>query len=64
MADAMATSPGLAAGWRYRAQPYAQPGYFATMTEVAQYTLKDVAGKIATPLFITSPEGEQFWPGQ
>lgn len=29
-----------------------------------QYTLRNVAGQITTPLFITDPEGEQFWPGQ
>jgi hypothetical protein len=24
----------------------------------------DVIGKITTPLLVTDPEGEQFWPGQ
>ena len=26
--------------------------------------MADVAVKITTPLLITSPEGEQFWPGR
>ena len=64
MRQAMESSPALAAGWHYRAHPYAQSGYFATMKEVERYDLRDVAAKIRTPLFITNPEGEQFWPGQ
>jgi hypothetical protein len=29
-----------------------------------QYNLADVAAQITTPLLITDPEDEQFWPGQ
>ena len=34
------------------------------MREVRRYTVADVAGSITTPLLITDPEDEQFWPGQ
>jgi hypothetical protein len=64
MGQAMDSSPALAAGWRYRAHPYGQSGYFETMRELERYNLRDVAARIVTPLLITNPEGEQFWPGQ
>lgn len=50
--------------WAFRARPYRQESYFDTLTEVSRYALGDLAASIRTPLFITSPEGEQFWPGQ
>jgi hypothetical protein len=35
------------------------------MDAVRTYTLTDAAAAaITTPLLITEPEGEQFWPGQ
>jgi hypothetical protein len=33
-------------------------------TAARQYNLTDVVDRITTPLLITDPEGEQFWPGQ
>lgn len=50
--------------WQFRARPYGQESYFRTMREVLKYNLAGVAGQIRTPLFITDPEDEQFWPGQ
>lgn len=50
--------------WSFRARPYQESGYAATVQAVQQYNLTDVAGQITTPLLITSPEKEQFWPGQ
>jgi hypothetical protein len=50
--------------WSFRARPYNRTGYFDTMVEVLKYNVTDVAGSITTPLLITSPEDEQFWPGQ
>jgi hypothetical protein len=29
-----------------------------------QYRFGDLAQRIRTPIMITDPEGEQFWPGQ
>ncbi|WP_431219405.1 alpha/beta hydrolase family protein [Leifsonia xyli] len=54
----------LAYTWRFRARPYGTTGYAETMRAVLQYTVKDVAAQITTPLLITDPEHEQFWPGQ
>ena len=39
-------------------------GYSAVLDEVAKYDVTDVAGRIATPLYVTDPDGEQFFPGQ
>lgn len=51
--------------WAFRARPYGKPGYFDTLSEVCRYALSDEdATRIRTPLLITSPEHEQFWPGQ
>ncbi|QRM55393.1 alpha/beta hydrolase [Sinorhizobium sp. BG8] len=50
--------------WKFRARPYRQDSYFKTIREVLKYNLTDVAGRIRTPMFITDPEDEQFWPGQ
>jgi hypothetical protein len=33
-------------------------------TAARQFNLTDVVDQISTPLLITDPEGEQFWPGQ
>jgi hypothetical protein len=33
-------------------------------TEARRYNLEDVASQITTPMLITDPDGEQFWPGQ
>jgi hypothetical protein len=37
---------------------------FALFQTVAEYRLGDEIEQITTPLLITDPEGEQFWPGQ
>jgi hypothetical protein len=50
--------------WAFRARPYGPLGYAETLAEVRKYTVADVASRITTPLLITSPEREQFWPGQ
>lgn len=50
--------------WSFRARPYNQTGYYDTMSEVLKYNVTDVAGSINTPLLITNPEDEEFWPGQ
>lgn len=64
MALGMRLSPSAARTWAFRARPYGTTGFFETLTEVQRYSLGDEVAKISTPLFITSPEDEQFWPGQ
>ncbi|MBJ7459356.1 MAG: prolyl oligopeptidase family serine peptidase [Thermoleophilaceae bacterium] len=51
--------------WNFRARPYNSESYFDTIESVLQYKLDaDTAAQIKSPLLITSPEDEQFWPGQ
>lgn len=51
--------------WNFRARPYGTGSYYDTIKSVFEYRLeKETAAKITTPLLITSPENEQFWPGQ
>ncbi len=57
-------SKATAATWRFRSRPYGVEGYAATLRAVQKYDLRDVAARITTPLLVTAPEGEQFWPGQ
>lgn len=57
-------SAATARTWAFRARPYRTTGYFDTLTEVSRYALGDLAGSITTPMFLTDPEDEQFWPEQ
>jgi hypothetical protein len=50
--------------WAFRARPYGTSGYAATLAAVSRYRLGDEVAGIRTPLLVTAPEGEQFWPGQ
>ncbi|MFG3114737.1 alpha/beta hydrolase family protein [Streptomyces sp. NPDC048197] len=63
LGEAMAEFPELAARWRWRAKPYGITSPFDLLTEVSRYTVLPVAHRITTPLLITDPEGEHFWPG-
>lgn len=60
----MRLSRTTARTWRFRARPHGADGYAATPREVRRYDVAEVADRISTPLLITDPEGEQFWPGQ
>ncbi|WP_291038180.1 prolyl oligopeptidase family serine peptidase [Herbiconiux sp.] len=64
MALGLKLSPGAARTWNFRARPFGTSGYAETLEAVRGYTVADVASRITTPLLITDPEGEQFWPGQ
>lgn len=48
----------------WRAKPYQIESLFDLFSEVRRYTVDGVADRITTPLLVTDPEGEQFWPGQ
>jgi dienelactone hydrolase len=66
MAAAM-SGPGAGAAretWEFRARPYGATGYSAVLDAVSAYDVTDVAGRITTPLYITDPDGEQFFTGQ
>ncbi|WP_393074316.1 alpha/beta hydrolase family protein [Streptomyces sp. LN704] len=61
--DALDADPALAAMWRRRARPYGVDSPYDLLAEVSRYDVTPVAGRITTPLLITDPEGEHFWPG-
>jgi hypothetical protein len=65
MRMAMKVSHELARTWAFRARPLGAGSPAAIMHRIAEYALSaEQAAAISTPLLITSPEGEQFWPGQ
>lgn len=69
MGIGMRFGAGTARTWAFRSRPFRAgqlktDSYFDTLTEVKRYVLGDLVGQITTPLFITAPEDEQFWPGQ
>ncbi|MGH3784786.1 MAG: alpha/beta hydrolase family protein [Pseudonocardiaceae bacterium] len=59
-------SPATAATLRFRGEPYglASGSRFELYRTVREYRLGDELEQITTPLLVTDPEGEQFWPGQ
>jgi hypothetical protein len=66
MQVAESTSPMAKAGLDFRAKPYGFNGgsRFDLFQAVASYRLGDEVSNIATPLLITDPDDEQFFPGQ
>ncbi|MCP3102436.1 dipeptidyl aminopeptidase [Myxococcus sp. K15C18031901] len=56
--------PVLARVLEFRSRPYGTATPFETFTAVLRYHLRDVVKRIRTPLLITDPDDEQFWPGQ
>jgi hypothetical protein len=56
--------PAVARTFAFRARPYGVDDLYDLFTAVRRYELRDVAGRIRTPLLIADPEDEQFWPGQ
>ena len=61
------SAPGAQAAretWAFRSRPYGVAGYSAVLDEVARYDVTAVAGQVTTPLYITDPDGEQFFGGQ
>jgi hypothetical protein len=50
---------------QWRARPYGtHDSAYALFKNVERYKLGDLVRQIRTPLMVTGPEGEQFWPGQ
>lgn len=56
--------PQAKALYNFRARPYGFNNPFDVYEEVRKYNLNDVADKIECPVIITSPDEEEFWPGQ
>lgn len=59
-------SPSTAATLRFRGKPYGLTGSspFDLYETVNTYKLGKEIDQITTPVLITDPENEQFWPGQ
>lgn len=66
MDDELSGDPATAAILRFRARPYGAAGRLSVAYKaVLDYRLTaEQAASIDTPLLVTDPEGEQFWPGQ
>jgi hypothetical protein len=56
--------PKAARTFAFRARPYGMTDPFDVFTEVRKYQARDVAAQVTTPLLITDPDNEQFFPGQ
>lgn len=61
----MSGDPDAERTFLFRARPYGlAEDPFDVFTEVMAYNLRGVVGQIRTPLLLTDPADEQFWPGQ
>jgi hypothetical protein len=63
MAEAL-ENPKMAEVVAARGRPFAKPTPYDTFTAAMTYNVRDVFGKITTPMLITDPDEETFWPGQ
>lgn len=48
----------------FRMKPFGTDSMFDALEKVRAYRLDDVVEQITTPLLVTEPDDEQFWPGQ
>ncbi|MEV0891661.1 prolyl oligopeptidase family serine peptidase [Promicromonospora sp. NPDC050262] len=49
--------------WTFRARPYGAYGYSAVLDAVSDYVITpEIGAAISTPLLITDPDGDQFFP--
>ncbi|MDN5384451.1 dipeptidyl aminopeptidase [Streptomyces sp. LB8] len=63
VSEGLKADPALAATWRWRAKPYGIDSPYDLLAEVGRYNVLPVVQRITTPLLITDPEDEHFWPG-
>jgi hypothetical protein len=59
-----AMAPKDRATLNFRMRPFGFSSYFDTYHAVLEYNLSSVANRIQSPLLITSPANEAYWPGQ
>jgi hypothetical protein len=57
-------TPATRALFDFRSRPYGFSSPFDTYKAVMDYNLTGVAEKISSPLLITAPVNEAYWPGQ
>jgi hypothetical protein len=57
--------PSIARTLAFRSRPYRYKDWFDLYSKIREYALTpELAGQITTPVLVTDPEDEQFWPGQ
>jgi hypothetical protein len=59
-----AKNPKMAEVIAARSRPFAKPTVYDTFKAAMEYNLREVIGQVKTPLLITDPDEEAFWPGQ
>ena len=64
MAEGMKQMPGIALEAAKRLEPYRTDSLAEVIVELRKWDLTDVAGQVRAPTWISSPDDEQFWPGQ
>lgn len=64
MGEITAQTPQVRLTIAKRLEPYGTTSMAAALAELKSWDLTEDAPKITCPLLITSPEDEQFWPGQ
>jgi hypothetical protein len=47
-----------------RGRPFAKPTAYDTFAGAMKYNLREVIRDVKTPMLITDPDEEAFWPGQ
>jgi hypothetical protein len=62
--DEVGADPAMAQEMTFRGRPYGKTNAYDTFASVLEYNVRDVVGKITTPLLIADPDDETFWPGQ
>jgi hypothetical protein len=61
---AVAKNPKMAEMIASRGRPFGHATAYDTFVAASQYNLRGVIGRVVTPLLITDPDEETFWPGQ
>ncbi len=59
-----AKNPKMAEAIAARGRPFAQPTVYDTFLAATKYNLREVIRDVKTPLLITDPDEEAFWPHQ
>lgn len=64
MQQSVAQNRALALIAAKRLEPYGTDSWAAALRELERWDLSGVVGDITCPVMVTSPDDEQFWPGQ
>jgi hypothetical protein len=59
-----ARNTGMPEAIAARGRPFCKPTVYDTFAAAFEYNLREVIGLVKTPILITDPDEESFWPGQ